>query len=205
MHLPAEAAATRCYDLNTAVWQDDWLRGEAGVVEGVGLGWGGAAQPHHRISRSTFKIQIFIRARNWSIPLIISPCLLPLICYSTAPISFHQCLFTSSILPSGRKKKSKGGSNAKRETENIKGQRERRAKHIHPFLIKAVAQKHFFSGGATWQSSTATTVVDSLAIPNLSRSSEFLSPLITHGMAASTITSLDSELPLSSPLCCSGI
>lgn len=48
MHLPAEAAATRCYDLNTAAWRDDWLRGEAGVVEwgGWGLGWGGAAHPH---------------------------------------------------------------------------------------------------------------------------------------------------------------
>lgn len=42
MHLPAEAAATRCSDLNTAAWRDDWLRGEAGVVEGgvgTGLGW----------------------------------------------------------------------------------------------------------------------------------------------------------------------
>ena len=48
MHLPAEAA-TRCYDLNTTVWRDDWLRGEAGVVEGVavGLGWGGVARHFH--------------------------------------------------------------------------------------------------------------------------------------------------------------
>ena len=34
MHLPVETAATRCYDPNTAVWCDDWLR------EGP-RGWGG--------------------------------------------------------------------------------------------------------------------------------------------------------------------
>ena len=32
MHLPVETAATRCYDPNTAVWCDDWLREGAGVV-----------------------------------------------------------------------------------------------------------------------------------------------------------------------------
>lgn len=31
MHLPVETAATRCYDPNTAVWCDDWLREGAGV------------------------------------------------------------------------------------------------------------------------------------------------------------------------------
>lgn len=31
IHLPVETAATRCYDPNTAVWCDDWLRGRAGV------------------------------------------------------------------------------------------------------------------------------------------------------------------------------
>lgn len=34
-----------------------------------------------------------------------------------------------------------------------------------------------------------------LPLQNLSRSAQVLSPLITHGMAASIITSLDSELP----------
>lgn len=96
-HLPAEAAATRCYDLNTAVWQDDWLRGEAGVVEGVGLGWGGAAYPHPCISRSTFKFKYLSE-------LEIDPFLwlsLPVCCHSsvTPPLQFPSTS-VSSLLPS---------------------------------------------------------------------------------------------------------
>lgn len=39
MHLPVETAATRCYDPNTAVWCDDWLRraGVVGVEGGVAV------------------------------------------------------------------------------------------------------------------------------------------------------------------------
>lgn len=205
MHLPAEAAATRCYDLNTAAWRDDWLRGEAGVVEGVdvdvGVGWAGAALPHPRISRSTFKIQIFSRARNWSIPLIISPSLLPLISYATAPLSSHHCLLTSPVLPStlaGGEKKSKGESNAKRETENIKGQRERRAKHSHPFLIKAVPQKHFFFLVVPHDNpAQATKSIQELRIlvaSHHTRHGCFHHHLIRQWAAS-----------LSSPLCCNGI
>lgn len=40
MHLPVETAATRCYDPNTAVWCDDWLR------EGAS-GWGGGGVVQH--------------------------------------------------------------------------------------------------------------------------------------------------------------
>lgn len=97
MHLPVETAATHCYDPNTAVWCDDWLR------EGAGVGWGcSAALSHPHISSTTFKIQTFIQARNRPIPPIISPSFFPhLSCHSSVTPSLQFLLLPifSSLSP----------------------------------------------------------------------------------------------------------
>lgn len=130
MHLPVQTAATRCYDPNTAVWCDDWLRG-AGV--------GGVVQHIHSHTsaevplkfKHLYKLEMdpfspHIQSNYLSLFLPLS--LLSPICFSIIPLSPFSIFVW------------KNESNEKRErNKNIKERRwKRRAKHSHPFLIKAM-------------------------------------------------------------------
>lgn len=101
MHLPVETAATRCYDPNTAVWCDDWLRG-AGV--------GGVVQHiHSRTSaeaplkfKHLYKLEVDpLRLSSNYLSIFLPSSLLSLICYSIIPLSpsSQSSLVLSPIFP----------------------------------------------------------------------------------------------------------
>lgn len=100
MYLPVETAATRCYDPNTAVWCDDWLREGAGV--------GGVVQ--HIRSRTSaeaplkfkhlYKLEMdpFLLSSNY-VFLFPPSSLLSLSYYSIIPFGPYSYLSLSDIFP----------------------------------------------------------------------------------------------------------